>query len=52
MSNVSCEDNSGKCNIEVSGSINYGVVGKYIIEYKATDPSGNTTTQKRVITIK
>ena len=52
MSNVSCEDNSGICDISVSGNINYGVEGKYIIEYKATDPSGNTTVLKRVITIK
>ncbi len=51
LKNVSCEDNSGYCDIEFSGEIDYGVVGKYIITYTAKDPSGNTSTKKRVITI-
>lgn len=51
LNNVTCEDNSGYCDITTSGKIDYGVIGKYIIEYTAQDPSGNTTTQKRVITI-
>lgn len=52
MNGVSCIDNSGKCDIEIEGKINYGVVGDYIIEYIAKDPSGNTETKKRVIHIK
>lgn len=51
LKDVSCEDNSGYCDIEFSGQIDYGVVGKYIIIYTAKDPSGNTSTKKRVITI-
>ena len=51
LKNVSCEDNSGYCDIEYKGQIDYGVVGKYIITYTAKDPSGNTSTKKRVITI-
>lgn len=51
MNGVFCEDNSGFCDIEVSGEIDYGVDGKYIITYTAKDPSGNTSTKKRVITV-
>ena len=51
LENVSCSDNSGKCEIKVVGDINFGVAGKNIIEYRATDPTGNTTIIKRVITI-
>lgn len=51
MNGVSCEDNSNYCDIITSGEIDYGVIGKYIITYTAKDPSGNTTTKKRVITI-
>lgn len=51
MDGVSCEDNSNYCDISTSGKIDYGVIGKYIITYTAKDPSGNTTTKKRVITI-
>ena len=51
MDGASCTDNSGKCDIEISGNINFNNVGKYIIEYKAFDPTGNTTILKRVITI-
>lgn len=51
LKNVSCEDNSGYCDIEFAGEIDYGVVGKYIITYTAKDPSGNTSAKKRVITI-
>ena len=51
MNNVTCSDNSGYCDIEFSGEIDFGVVGKYIITYTAKDPSGNTATKKRVITI-
>lgn len=51
LKSVDCEDNSGYCDIEFTGEIDYGVAGKYIITYTAKDPSGNTTTQKRVITI-
>jgi len=51
MDGVECSDNSGICDVDVKGSINYGTLGKYIIEYTAKDPSGNTTVAKRVITI-
>ena len=50
---VTCTDNSGYCNISIDDSeLKYGVKGKYIIYYTATDPSGNTTTKKRVVNIK
>ena len=52
MEGVECNDNSGFCDITYTGTINYGVPGKYIIEYSAVDPSGNTSTKKRVITVK
>jgi len=52
MEGASCTDNSGKCTIAISENIIYGVTGKYIVEYSAIDPSGNTKTLKRVITIK
>jgi len=51
LEGVSCNDNSGKCEIKVSGNINFGVAGKNIIEYTASDPTGNTTIIKRVITV-
>ena len=51
MYGVSCDDNSGFCEIEFSGEIDYGVTGKYVITYTVTDPSGNTLTEKRIITI-
>ena len=52
LSGVLCTDNSGLCDISVSGEITYGTPGKYIIEYTGQDPSGNTTTARRVITVK
>lgn len=51
MQDVTCSDNSGKCDVTYAGEIKFGTLGKYIIEYTAKDPSGNTTIQKRVITI-
>lgn len=51
LKGVSCEDNSGFCYIEYSPEIDFGVVGKQIIEYTAKDPTGNTATKRRVITI-
>lgn len=54
MEGVSATDNS-KEDITVtctSNNIKYGVKGKYTVTYKATDKSGNTTTQNRIITIK
>lgn len=51
MKDVSCEDNSGYCDIEFSGEIDFGVTGKYVITYTVKDPSGNTNTKKRIITI-
>ena len=52
MDGVSCEDNSGKCSIKIDGTIEYGTVGEYSLEYSASDPSGNTVKQKRVIKVK
>ena len=51
LKDVTCEDNSGYCDITTSGTIKFGVADKYIIEYTAQDPSGNTSTKKRVITV-
>ena len=51
MTGASCTDNSGTCNIFVEGEIKFGEEGKYIITYTAKDPSGNTTTLSRVITV-
>lgn len=52
MSGVSATDNSLKTvTITYTGSLQLGVVGKYIITYKATDQAGNVTTKARTITI-
>ena len=51
MSGVSCTDNSGYCNITYTGAITFKTRGKYTITYTATDPSGNTSTAKRIITV-
>ena len=48
---VSCTDNSNHCAIETNGNITFGKIGKYVIEYISYDPSGNTSTKKRVITV-
>lgn len=51
MEGVSCIDNSGKCSINYTGTINYGITGVYTITYTATDTTGNRTTRQRIITI-
>lgn len=51
LEDVSCEDNSGFCDINYTENIDYGVSGKYIVKYTATDPSGNTTEKERIIRI-
>ena len=51
MSGVTCTDNSGFCTLTPDGTINYEVGEKSIITYVAEDPSRNTTTVRRVITI-
>jgi len=51
MDGVSCTDNSGICDINYSGEITFGVSDKYVITYTATDSSGNTATEKRVIIV-
>ena len=51
MGEVSCTDNSGFCDITYIGTIKFGVTDTYLIEYTAKDPSGNTTIQKRAITV-
>lgn len=51
LEGITCEDNSGYCDITTSGTIKFGVADKYIIEYTAQDPTGNTTTKKRIITV-
>lgn len=48
---ASCTDNSGKCDIKIEGKINFGVKDKYVIKYIAIDPTGNTSTLKRVVTV-
>ena len=48
---LECTDNSNNCKIEIEENIEYGVAGKYVVTYKAIDPSGNTSIKKRVITI-
>ena len=48
---VNCTDNSGKCDIKIEGKIKFGEKGKYIIKYISSDPTGNTSTLKRVITV-
>lgn len=51
LEGASCTDNSGVCDIKTKGKIKFGVKDKYIIEYIATDPTGNTKKIKRVITV-
>ena len=51
LNGASCEDNSGFCNIETSGTIDYNTADIYTVTYTATDPSGNVTTKERIITI-
>ena len=48
---VFCTDNSGECDITIKGEIEFGVDGKYTIEYIAKDPSGNTAVDRRIITV-
>lgn len=48
---ASCTDNSGKCDLKIEGKIHFGEKGKYIIKYIAIDPTGNTSTLKRVVTV-
>ena len=57
-SNVSCEDNSGTCNLtitegeqELYDALANKTTGNYVITYKATDGFGNMVTKKRVIEI-
>ena len=50
MEDVSCIDNSGYCNISITNDTGYGPDGRRIVEYTATDPTGNTTTVERIIT--
>lgn len=51
MKGVSCTDNSGDCEIKINGEIKFGVKDKYQIEYIASDPSGNTVSDKLIITV-
>lgn len=51
MKDVSCKDNSEICDVTTNDKLNFGVPGKYVIEYIAKDPSGNLSSSKRVITI-
>lgn len=52
LKDVSCEDNSGFCDIEYTDTIGYGIVNTYTVSYTVKDPSGNTITKKRAITVK
>lgn len=49
---ASCTDNSGTCDIKITGDLKLGKKGKNVITYTAIDPSGNKTVKKRIITIK
>lgn len=49
---VSCKDNSNVCDIKINRTIKFGVEGKNEIEYIASDPSGNTDSKTRVITVR
>ena len=51
MNGVSCIDNSGKCDIAISGEITFGTSGPYTITYTAKDPSGNTNIKTRTIRV-
>lgn len=48
---ASCIDNSNECEITIEGEIDFGIPGKYTIEYTANDPSGNSVTDRRIITV-
>ena len=51
MKDVTCTDNSGKCNVTTEGEITFGVPDSYSIKYVAKDPSGNTSTANRTIRV-
>lgn len=51
MDGVTCTDNSNECDITIEGEIKFGIPDKYTIEYIAKDPSGNTVTDRRIITV-
>ena len=51
MKDVTCTDNSGKCNVTTEGKITFGVPDSYSIKYVAKDPSGNTSTVNRTIRV-
>ena len=51
LAGVSCTDNSGDCTITYTGLINFGISGTNVIEYSASDASGNVSTKRRTITI-
>ena len=51
MDGVTCSDNSKKCSISLEGEITFGTPGSYIITYKASDPSGNTSNATRTIRV-
>lgn len=51
LKGISCQDNSGFCDIEYTDTIEYGVVKTHTVTYTVKDPSGNTITKKRAITI-
>lgn len=52
LNGVTCTDNSNTCKISVEGDIEFGTPGKYIITYYGKDDTGNTSSAKRVITVK
>lgn len=52
MNGVSASDNSGKpINVSSKSNITFGLPGKYTITYTASDESGNTVVQRRIVTI-
>ncbi len=50
-SDITVTDNSlGTVTVDTTDNINV-IAGTYTVEYKATDPSGNTTTKSRLVTL-
>lgn len=56
--NVSCIDNSGKCNLKITegeedfyNALSNKTTGLYVVSYSGSDEAGNTVVKKRVIEI-
>jgi hypothetical protein len=51
-SNDYCENFGGFFPVGISGSVNTHVPGTYVLTYKATDTSGNSTTETRTVQVR